>query len=57
MITIALLIGLIAYVDNPALTQELHGWFRIAFGSIFLWFVFGPVWSLFSYLPRRRSIP
>ena len=41
-----LLIGLIAYIDNEANTRELEGWFRIAFGSTFLWFVFGPLWNL-----------
>jgi hypothetical protein len=45
-ITIVLLIALIAYVDNAALTKPLHDWFRIAFGSIVLWFVFGPVWGV-----------
>lgn len=56
IITIALLIALIASVDNEAVTKALHGWFRIAFGSVVLWFVFGPVWSLLSFLPRARSI-
>jgi len=55
VITVALLLALIAYVDNEALTNELYGWFRIAFGSVILWFVFGPVWSLLSFVPRQRS--
>jgi hypothetical protein len=46
IIAVVLLVGLIAYLDNEAVTQPLHQWFRIAFGSVFLWFVFGPVWSL-----------
>ncbi len=45
-ITVVLLMALIAYVDNAALTKPLHDWFRIAFGSIVLWFVFGPVWGV-----------
>jgi hypothetical protein len=45
-ITVALLIALIAVVDNETAAAELALWFRIAFGSICLWFLFGPVWSL-----------
>jgi hypothetical protein len=55
IIAIALLIALIAYVGNEALTRELHDWFRIAFGSVVLWFVFGPVWTLLSLLPRAAK--
>jgi hypothetical protein len=55
IIAIALLIALIAYVDNEVLTKALHGWFRIAFGSVILWFAFGPVWSLLSFLPRAAK--
>ena len=54
VITAALLISLIAYVDREAVTQELHDWFRIAFGSVIAWFVFGPVWSLLFF---RRQTP
>lgn len=53
VITIALLIALIAYIDNEAITQELHQWFRIAFGSTIVWFVFGPIWSLVFF--RRQA--
>lgn len=45
-ITIALLIGLIAWIGPGDRTRELEAWFRIAAGSAFLWFVFGPLWSL-----------
>jgi hypothetical protein len=45
-ITIVLLSALMVYVDNEALTEPLHQWFRIAFGSVVLWFIFGPAWSL-----------
>lgn len=54
VITVALLIALIAYVDSEAITQELYYWFRIAFGSVIVWFVFGPVWSLLFF---RRQAP
>ncbi len=46
VITLVLLIGLMAYIDDEAATRELRLWFRVAFGSVILWFVFGPVWSL-----------
>lgn len=53
IITIVLLIGLIAFIDNEANTHELESWFRIAFGSTFLWFVFGPLWTLVFF--RREE--
>jgi len=57
VITIVLLIGLIAYIDNEAHTRELESWFRIAFGSTFLWFVFGPLWNLVFFRNKGdRSI-
>ena len=49
IITVAILIVLIGYIDNDAITRELYVWFRIAFGSVILWFVFGPVWSLLFF--------
>lgn len=53
-ITAALLIALIAVVDNEAITEGLHGWFGIAVISTIAWFLFGPVWSLF-YLRGESS--
>ena len=52
VITVALLIALIAYVDNEAKTKALYAWFSIAMGSVVMWFVFGPLWSLLFF---RRS--
>lgn len=49
IITIVLLIALIAYVDNEGNPQELYIWFRIAFCSVILWFVFGPAWRLLFF--------
>jgi len=46
LIALALLVALIAYVDDAQITQALFQWFRYAFGSVVLWFVFGPVWSV-----------
>jgi hypothetical protein len=54
IIALVLLIALMAYVDNEAVTRKLQLWFRIAFGSVIMWFVFGPVWSLFTL---RRPAP
>lgn len=54
IIAVVLLIALIAFVDDAANTQNLYLWFRIAFGSIFLWFVFGPAWSVLCF---RRQAP
>lgn len=52
-ITVVLLLALMAYVDEEAATRELSVWFRIAFGSAVLWFVFGPVWRLVFF--RREA--
>jgi hypothetical protein len=52
-ITIAFLTALIAYIGNEEATLELYEWFRIALGSVILWFVFGPVWRVIFF---RRQI-
>jgi hypothetical protein len=54
VITVGLLLALIAYVDNEANTRALNIWFRIAFGSVILWFTLGPVWSLL-FLGRQAA--
>ena len=46
LIAIVLLLALIAYLDNKTVTEPLEQWFPIAFGSVVLWFIFGPLWSL-----------
>ena len=46
--------ALIAFIDDAARTQKLESWFRYAFGSVILWFVFGPLWRLVFF---RRSAP
>ncbi len=53
VITVVLLIALIAWVDDVTDTSGLDHWFRIAFGSVILWFVFGPVWSVVFF--RRED--
>lgn len=53
IIAIGLLSALMAYVGDDVRTEPLHVWFRIAFGSVFFWFIFGPAWSLLFF--RRES--
>ncbi len=52
IIIMALLAGMIAFVDNDSQTEALRYWFRVAFGMIFFWFIFGPVWTLLLF--KRR---
>ena len=54
VIAIVLLLALIAYLDNEAVTARLQDWFRIALGSVIAWFIFGPLWSLVFF---RRTEP
>jgi hypothetical protein len=54
-IALVLLVALIAFIDNEAVTQPLQEWFRIAFGSIVVWFILGPAWSLVFF--RRKARP
>ncbi len=53
VIALSLLSALIAYVGDGARTEPLHLWFRVAFGSILFWFIFGPAWSLLFF--RREA--
>lgn len=48
-----LLIAMIGFVDQPGRTEALNQWFRISLGSVFFWFVFGPLWSLLFF--KRES--
>ncbi len=57
IIALVVLSGLIAYVDRPDVTQLLMQWYRIAFGSVFLWFIFGPVWSLVFFRRPAPKVP
>ena len=55
IITVALLVALIAFIDDEATTQALHQWFRIALSSVVLWFVFGPIWSLVFFRREEKQ--
>ena len=52
-----LLIGIVGLVNQPQRTEALNIWFRIPLGSIFFWFIFGPLWSLvfFKRTPSRTQ--
>jgi hypothetical protein len=47
IIALALIEALVAYVGNEAATEPLLAWYKYGFGCVVLWFIFGPVWSLF----------
>ena len=53
--TLLLLSALIIFLENEAVTQPLLLWYRIAFGSVVLWFILGPLWSLVFSSWRQRS--
>jgi hypothetical protein len=50
-----LLVAVISFVDQPSKTEALNIWFRIPLGTVFFWFVFGPLWSLvfFKRVPPK----
>jgi hypothetical protein len=54
IIAFALLEGLIAYVGNDAITNPLQAWYKIGFGCVFFWFIFGPGWSLVFFRREAR---
>jgi len=54
-ITLPLLVALIAYINDKPRTQQLESWFQIAFGSVFLWFVFGPLWRLVFFRRQEQT--
>ena len=55
IIAFALIEGLIAFVGNQAIEQPLRAWYHFGLGSIFFWFVLGPVWSLVFFRRESRS--
>ncbi len=52
-LTYGLLIGVIAFVNQPSRTEALNIWFRIPLGTVFFWFIFGPLWSLIFFKRAR----
>ena len=49
-----LLVAMIGFVDQPDNTEALEVWFRIPLGTVFFWFIFGPLWSLVFF---KRAPP
>jgi hypothetical protein len=45
-ITCALVFAIITLLHRPDQTRILEIWYRIAMGTAFFWFLFGPLWSL-----------
>jgi hypothetical protein len=52
-ITYVILIAMIELVGQPSKTAALYLWFRITFGTVVFWFIFGPLWNLIFF--RRES--
>lgn len=46
LLALALIEALVALVGNDAITQPLRIWYKFGLGTVILWFVFGPAWSL-----------
>ena len=53
IIALVLIEALIVYVDNAEITQPLRAWHRYGLGSIVVWFVVGPAWSLVFFRRER----
>jgi hypothetical protein len=53
IIALVLISAMIAFLGSGELAEPLQIWYRIAFGGVFLWFVFGPLWSLVFSSWRR----
>jgi hypothetical protein len=54
-ITLVLLSALIAWINDATISAKLMDWYRIAFGSVVLWFVFGPLWSLVFFRREEKA--
>ena len=55
VITLVLLSALIAWINDATISAKLMDWYRIAFGSVVLWFVFGPLWSLVFFRREEKD--
>ena len=49
VLALGLIEALIAYVGNDEATAPLLDWYRHGFGTIVIWLVFGPLWSLLFF--------
>ncbi|MEO8671983.1 MAG: hypothetical protein ABI411_11760 [Tahibacter sp.] len=48
-----LIFAITAFVGHPGQTRALQAWYGIPLGTVFFWFVFGPLWSLVFF--KRES--
>ncbi len=55
IITVVLLSALIAWINDATITAKLMDWYRIALGSVLLWFIFGPLWSLVFFRKEKKA--
>lgn len=54
VIALLLISALIGVIDDSSRTQPLQAWYRYGLGSVFFWFIFGPLWSLVFFRRRPR---
>ena len=54
VIALLLITALIGVIDERSRTQPLEDWFRYGLGSVFFWFIFGPLCSLVFFRRRPR---
>lgn len=54
IIAVGLISALIAFLGKEVPTQPLQIWYRLGVGSIFFWFLFGPIWTL-AFSSWRRG--
>lgn len=47
--TSILLVAMMALAGDSANTEGLQVWFKIPMGTVFFWFLFGPLWSLIFF--------
>ena len=55
VIAIGLISTLIAFLGNKAPAEPLQVWYSIGAGTVFIWFLFGPLWALVFHSWRRKA--
>ncbi len=50
-----ILYALIDLINDATITAKLMDWYRIALGSVLLWFIFGPLWSLVFFRKEKKA--
>ncbi|TQF70214.1 hypothetical protein [Pseudoalteromonas luteoviolacea] len=49
VITYALLVLIVGFVNDASKTEALHIWFKMPLFTIFFWFLFGPFWRIIFF--------